>query len=142
MAKRFDNISKNNKNINALSNFFSTDDDDDDRVEATPSVSDAKNGVSASVSTPVSAPVSVTVTRRVEAEFVRQTLIMSAEDLDLVRNIVYTRRLEGKVNYTQKEALQEIIAAFRDSRTDIKERPEEVRADELKRSERIIKGKK
>ena len=133
MAKRFDNISKNNKNINALSNFFSTD-DGDDRVGAAPSVSDAKNAVST--------PVLATVTRRVEAEFVRQTLIMSAEDLDLVRNIVYTRRLEGKVNYTQKEALQEIIAAFRDSRTDIKERPEEVRADELKRSERIIKGKK
>jgi hypothetical protein len=129
MAKRFDNISKNNKNINALSNFFSND-DDGDRVGADPSVSEAKN-----------APSSV-VTRRVEAEFVRQTLIMSAEDLDLVRNIVYTRRLEGKVNYTQKEALQEIIAAFRNSRTDIKERPEEVRADELKRSERIIKGKK
>jgi hypothetical protein len=129
MAKRFDNISKNNKNINALSNFFSSD-DTDDRVEGDPSVSEAKN-----------TPSSV-VTRRVEGEFVRQTLIMSSEDLDLVRNIVYTRRLEGKVNYTQKEALQEIIAAFRNSRTDIKERPEEVRADEQKRSERIIKGKK
>jgi hypothetical protein len=129
MAKRFDNISKNNKNINALSNFFSTD-DGDDRVGGDPSVSEAKNTTSS------------VVTRRVEADFVRQTLIMSSEDLDLVRNIVYTRRLEGKVNYTQKEALQEIIAAFRNSRTDIKERPEEVRADEQKRSERIIKGKK
>jgi hypothetical protein len=129
MAKRFDNISKNNKNINALSNFFSTD-DGDDRVGEDPSVSEAKNTTSS------------VVTRRVEADFVRQTLIMSSEDLDLVRNIVYTRRLEGKVNYTQKEALQEIIAAFRNSRTDIKERPEEVRADEQKRSERIIKGKK
>ena len=129
MAKRFDNISKNNKNINALSNFFSTD-DGDDRVEEAPSVSAAKNMTSSGVARPV------------EGAFVRQTLIMSAEDLDLVRNIVYTRRLEGKVNYTQKEALQEIIAAFRSSRTDIKERPEEVRADELKRSERIIKGKK
>jgi hypothetical protein len=129
MAKRFDNISKNNKNINALSNFFSTD-DDGDRVEVTPSVSEAKNASSG------------VVTRRVEGDFVRQTLIMSSEDLDLVRNIVYTRRLEGKVNYTQKEALQEIIAAFRNNRTDIKERPEEIRADEQKRSERIIKGKK
>jgi hypothetical protein len=129
MAKRFDNISKNNKNINALSNFFSSD-DGDDRVEATPSVSGVKN-----------VPSSLVV-RRAEAEFVRQTLIMSSEDLDLVRNIVYTRRLEGKVNYTQKEALQEIIAAFRNTHTDIKERPEEVRADEQKRSERIIKGKK
>ena len=129
MAKRFDNISKNNKNINALSNFFSTD-DGDDRVEEAPSVSTTKNTTSSGV------------TRREEGAFVRQTLIMSAEDLDLVRNIVYTRRLEGKVNYTQKEALQEIIAAFRNSRTDIKERPEEVRADEQKRSERIIKGKK
>jgi hypothetical protein len=129
MAKRFDNISKNNKNINALSNFFSTD-DSADRVEEDPSVSAVKN------------PSSSVVVRRVEADFVRQTLIMSAEDLDLVRNIVYTRRLEGKVNYTQKEALQEIIAAYRNSRTDIKERPEEVRADEQMRSERIIKGKK
>jgi hypothetical protein len=127
MAKRFDNISKNNKNINALSNFFSSD---DDRVAGDPSVSEAKNAVS----TPT--------TRRVEADFVRQTLIMSSEDLDLVRNIVYTRRLEGKVNYTQKEALQEIIAAFRSSHPDIKERPEEVRADEQKRSERIINGKR
>jgi hypothetical protein len=129
MAKRFDNISKNNKNINALSNFFSSD-DDGYRGEATPSVSEAKNTDSS------------TVVRRVEGSFVRQTLIMSSEDLDLVRNIVYTRRLEGKVNYTQKEALQEIIAAFRNSSTGIKERPEEVRADEQKRSERIIKGKK
>ena len=129
MAKRFDNISKNNKNINALSNFFSND-DDGDKVGEDPSVSAAKNTASG------------VVTRRAEGEFVRQTLIMSSEDLDLVRNIVYTRRLEGKVNYTQKEALQEIIAAFRISRTDIKERPEEVRADEQKRSERIIKGKK
>jgi hypothetical protein len=125
MAKRFDNISKNNKNINALSSFFSSD-DDSDRGEATPSVSEAKKTV---------AP------RSLEGEFVRQTLIMSAEDLDLVRNIVYTRRLEGKVNFTQKEALQEIIAAFRNSHTDIKERPEEVRAEEQKRSERIVKGK-
>lgn len=129
MAKRFDNISKNNKNINALSNFFSTD-DSDDRVEATPSVSMDTKGAS------------LTIARRAEADFVRQTLIMSTEDLDLVRNIVYTRRLEGKVNYTQKEALQEIIAHYRNSQKDIKERPEEVRADEQKRSERIIKGKK
>lgn len=129
MAKRFDNISKNNKNINALSNFFSSD-DDGDRGEATPSVSEAKNTASS------------TVVRHAEGAFVRQTLIMSSEDLDLVRNIVYTRRLEGKVNYTQKEALQEIIAAFRNSSTGIKERPEEVRVDEQKRSERIIKGKK
>jgi hypothetical protein len=125
MAKRFDNISKNNKNINALSNFFSTD-DSEDRVEAPPSVSNT----------------STAIVRRVEADFVRQTLIMATEDLDMVRNIVYTRRLEGKVNYTQKEALQEIIAHYRNSQKDIKERPDEVRADEQKRSERIVKGKK
>lgn len=119
MAKRFDNISKNNKNINALSDFFSSD----DRVEETPSVQQAP-------------------LPKANADFVRQTLIMSSDDLDLLRNMVYTRRSEGKVTYTQKEALQEIIAYFRTQNTHIQERPDEVRVDEQKRSERIIKGKK
>ncbi|NJN33334.1 MAG: hypothetical protein HC817_02835 [Saprospiraceae bacterium] len=72
----------------------------------------------------------------------RQTLILAEEDLELLRNLVYTRRLEGKVTYTQKEAMQEIIAYFKTHNNGIKERPEDIKEAEQRRSESIIKGKR
>jgi hypothetical protein len=131
MAKKFDNLSKNNKNINALSGIFSNDEPEDNRVE---------------VAQPVTPKTSVTQITSVTfpkptPQFVRQTLIFASEDLDFLRNLVYTRRLEGKVNYTQKEALQEVILYFRQTHEGVKERTDDVKAAEQRRSESIIKGK-
>ena len=134
MAKTFGNISKNNKNIkntsniSDLTNFFSTDTDDDrgevDEKSSTPSVKSVKNLADE------------------QPAFVRQTVIMAAEDLDFMRNLVYTKRLEGRVNYTQKDALQEMVAHFRAHFSVLRERPDDVRQDEQRRSQSIMKGKK
>jgi hypothetical protein len=135
MAKKFDNLSKNNKNINALSSIFSNDEPEESRVEATPSVVTPKTSI-----TQVTSVIQVTPKAK-EAAFVRQTLIVASEDLDYLRNLVYTRRMEGKVTYTQKEALQEVMQYFKQHHQDIKERPEDMREAEQRRSESISKGK-
>jgi hypothetical protein len=136
MAKKFDNLSKNNKNINALSSIFSNDEPEEGGGD-TPSVVTQKT-----LETSVTSRTSVILSKPTP-EFVRQTLILAGEDLDFLRNLVYTRRLEGKVNYTQKEALQEVIQSFRLLHQEVvKERSDEVKLAEQKRSESIIKGKR
>jgi hypothetical protein len=208
MAKKFDSISKNNKNINILASIFKDEVDEIIPVipvipvtSVTPVISIIPTNVKKSqkntgskktkeslqivtqktletpitslsnkeeetlrtqriLKTPVtletpknqaaSNPVEKTlVTQETlvthitqEISYVRQTIIVSTHDLDLLRNLVYTKRLEGKVNYTQKEALQEVIAYFRLHHKSIKERPQEIRDEEIKRSESIVKGKK
>jgi hypothetical protein len=205
MAKKFDSISKNNKNINILASIFKDEIDEKTPVTSITSVItenieiprkniDSKKSKENSkrvtqrtpviIETPVTSklnkkeetlrtqetlkilktPVTLKthenqttsnsiektlVTQETlvtditqEISYVRQTIIVSTYDLDLLRNLVYTKRLEGKVNYTQKEALQEVIAYFRLHHKSIKERPQEIRDEEIKRSESIVKGKK
>jgi hypothetical protein len=138
MAKKFDNLSKNNKNINALSSIFSNDEPEQGGGDAPSSTTQKTSEI---LKTSVTLRTSVISTKSTP-EFVRQTLILAGEDLDFLRNLVYTRRLEGKVNYTQKEALQEVIQSFRLLHQEVvKERSDEVKIAEQKRSESIIKGK-
>ena len=138
MAKKFDNLSKNNKNINALSSIFSNDEPEQGGGDAPSSVTQKTSEI---LETSVTSKTLVILTKpKPTPEFVRQTLILAGEDLDFLRNLVYTRRLEGKVNYTQKEALQEVIQSFKQLQA-VKERSDEVKIAEQRRSESIIKGK-
>ena len=94
MAKKFDNISNNNVRIgaNGLNGLFSST-----AVvkEDTPSVQ-----------TPVSSPAANTT---------RQTFVILAEDLQFIKNVVRTKRMEGDIEFTQKEALHHIIDFYRNN---------------------------
>jgi hypothetical protein len=156
MAKKFDEISKNNKNINFLANIFS----DDDLIETPKTVETSITPVTLVTSKDINkkkrreASISIVDKKTIETSkilvtpvtqdtvYVRQTVIVATDDLDLLKNMVYTKRLEGKVNYTQKEALRDVIAFFRVNHSNIKERSQEVKDEEFKRSENIIKGKR
>jgi hypothetical protein len=159
MAKKFDEISKNNKNINFLANIFS----DDDLIETPKTVETSITPVTSVTLKDINkkkrreASISIVDKKTIETSkilvtpvtpvtqdtvYVRQTVIVATDDLDLLKNMVYTKRLEGKVNYTQKEALRDVIAFFRVNHSNIKERSQEVKDEEFKRSENIIKGKR
>ena len=43
----------------------------------------------------------------------RQTFVILAEDLQFIKNIVRTKRMEGDTEFTQKEALHHIIEFYR-----------------------------
>ena len=92
MAKKFDNISNNNVRIgaNGLNGLFSST-----AAAPTPRETDP------SVETPIS-----TTTR--------QTFVILAEDLQFIKNIVRTKRMEGDTEFTQKEALHHIIEFYRE----------------------------
>jgi hypothetical protein len=89
MAKKFDNISNNNVRIgaNGLNGLFSSN---------TP----IKQIEDPSVETAVSATT-------------RQTFVILAEDLQFIKNVVRTKRMEGDIEFTQKEALHHIIEFYR-----------------------------
>lgn len=90
MAKKFDNISNNNVRIgaNGLNGLFTSN---TVPKEDTPSVE---------------SPISATT---------RQTFVILAEDLQFIKNIVRTRRMEGEIEFTQKEALHHIIEFYRNN---------------------------
>ena len=102
MAKKFDNISNNNVRIgaNGLNGLFSST-----AVvkEDTPSV---ETSVSGSAASPVANPTVNTT---------RQTFVILAEDLQFIKNVVRTKRMEGDIEFTQKEALHHIIDFYRNS---------------------------
>jgi glycerol-3-phosphate O-acyltransferase len=91
MAKKFENISNNNVRIgaNGLNGLFSSN---------TP----IKQTEDLSVETAVS-----TTTR--------QTFVILAEDLQFIKNIVRTKRMEGDIEFTQKEALHHLIEFYRNN---------------------------
>ena len=94
MAKKFDNISNNNVRIgaNGLNGLFSS--------------TAAVREEAPSVETPVSSPISNTT---------RQTFVILAEDLQFIKNVVRTKRMEGDIEFTQKEALHHIIEFYRNN---------------------------
>ncbi len=94
MAKKFDNISNNNVRIgaNGLNGLFSS--------------TAAVKEETPSVETPVSSPVLNTT---------RQTFVILAEDLQFIKNVVRTKRMEGDIEFTQKEALHHIIDFYRNN---------------------------
>ena len=96
MAKKFDNISNNNVRIgaNGLNGLFSS----------TAAVKEETPSVETPISSPISNPVSSTT---------RQTFVILAEDLQFIKNVVRTKRMEGDTEFTQKEALHHIIDFYR-----------------------------
>ncbi len=97
MAKKFDNISNNNVRIgaNGLNGLFSS-------TAAVKEETSREIGTSTSVETPVSSTT-------------RQTFVILAEDLQFIKNVVRTKRMEGDIEFTQKEALHHIIDFYRNN---------------------------
>jgi hypothetical protein len=99
MAKKFENISNNNVRIgaNGLNGLFSST-----TTPTTPTTPLPAAQADPSVETPVS-----TTTR--------QTFVILAEDLQFIKSIVRTKRMEGDIEFTQKEALHHIIDFYREN---------------------------
>lgn len=97
MAKKFDNISNNNVRIgaNGLNGLFTS------TTNTTPTPT-AKVEEDPSVQSTV-----LTTTR--------QTFVILAEDLQFIKSIVRTKRMEGDIEFTQKEALHHIIDFYREN---------------------------
>ncbi len=97
MAKKFENISNNNVRIgaNGLNGLF------------TSNASNGSNAPTAKTEDPsVETPISTTT---------RQTFVILAEDLQFIKSIVRTKRMEGDIEFTQKEALHHIIDFYREN---------------------------
>lgn len=119
MAKRFDNLSSQNKNLTGggIQNLF--------RPAETLSIAVVVDTPSVSA-----AP-----------DYIRHTVMFFPEDLEFLKNVVYAEKRKGNVNYSQKEALHEAIEQLRQVKADIVQRPEEVVEYEKQRSRTISKGK-
>ncbi len=93
MAKKFENISNNNVRIgaNGLNGLFQS--------TTTPTAVTTEDPS-------VESPVSTTT---------RQTFVILAEDLQFIKNIVRTKRMEGDIEFTQKEALHHLIEFYRNN---------------------------
>ncbi len=120
MAKKFDNLSSQNKNLTGggIQNLF--------RPVDTPNAADT-------VDTP-----SVIV----PPDYIRHTVMFFPDDLEFLKNLVYAEKRKGNVNYSQKEALHEAIEQLRHIKADILQRPDDVIEYEKQRSRTISKGKK
>jgi hypothetical protein len=94
MAKKFENISNNNVRIgaNGLNGLF----------QSTTTPTALAKQETPSVESPVSATT-------------RQTFVILAEDLQFIKNIVRTKRMEGDIEFTQKEALHHLIEFYRNN---------------------------
>ena len=75
-----------------------------------------------------------------EVPVVRQTFIIGRDYLDKLKDLVYTKRVSGQFDYSQKDALQDGLDMLFAS-TKIKKRPLEVRQKEEARSRRIRAGR-
>ena len=119
MAKKFDNLSSQNKNLTGggIKNLF--------RPAETTSI----------------VPVVDTPSVIVPPDYIRHTVMFFPEDLEFLKNVVYAEKRKGNVNYSQKEALHEAIEQLRQVKEDINQRPVEVVEYEKNRSRTISKGK-
>lgn len=90
MAKKFDNISNNNVRIGGtgLTGLFTSN---------APAKEEAPSVRSAVPTT------------------TRQTFVILSEDLQFIKDIVRKRRMEGEIEFTQKEALHHIIEFYREA---------------------------
>jgi hypothetical protein len=118
MAKKFDNLSSQNKNLTGggINNLFRPSE------TVTPM---------AIIDTPSVSP----------PDYIRHTVMFFPEDLEFLKNVVYAEKRKGNVNYSQKEALHEAIEQLRKANPDIAQRPVEVVEYEKQRSRTISKGK-
>lgn len=53
-------------------------------------------------------------------EMTRKTFVISEEDYKYIISLVYKKKMEGNINYTQKEALSDIIDAHRQTELMVK----------------------
>ncbi len=120
MAKKFDNLSSQNKNLTGggIQNLF--------RPVETPNPSDRVVDAPSVVAPP---------------DYIRHTVMFFPEDLEFLKNVVYAEKRKGNINYSQKEALHEAIELLRKINADIEQRPVEVVEYEKQRSRTISKGK-
>jgi hypothetical protein len=119
MAKKFDNLSSQNKNLTGggIQNLF--------RPAETPSIAVV-------IDTPsVTAP----------PDYIRHTVMFFPEDLEFLKNLVYAEKRKGNVNYSQKEALHEAIEQLRQVKATVVQRPIEIVEYEKERSRTISRGK-
>lgn len=93
MAKKFDNISNNNVRIGGtgLTGLFTSSAPAKEEKEEAPSV------------------------RSAIPTTTRQTFVILSEDLQFIKDIVRKRRMEGEIEFTQKEALHHIIEFYREA---------------------------
>ena len=73
---------------------------------------------------------------------VRQSFLLDADVMEKIKDIVYYERRNGNFEYSQKDAISEGIKALIDLKGDVPQRPEEERAKEKNRSDRIKKAKR
>lgn len=100
MAKKFENISNNNVRIgaNGLNGLFSS--------TTTPTAMPTETPTAKTEDPSVETPVSTTT---------RQTFVILAEDLQYIKSVVRTKRMEGDIEFTQREALHHIIDFYREN---------------------------
>lgn len=73
---------------------------------------------------------------------VRQSFLLDMVTMEKIKDIVYYERRNGNFEYSQKDVIIDGIKALLATRGDVPERPEEERAKEKSRSEKIKKGKR
>ena len=105
MAKKFDNISNNNVRLggNGLKGLFSS---------TTAKFGEETDKVTPSV---ISSSVTTETVKNAQPVTTRQTFVVFADDLQFIKDLVRARRMEGETEFTQKEALHDIINFYRNS---------------------------
>jgi hypothetical protein len=73
--------------------------------------------------------------------YVRQTFLIGEADLEILKDIVYYKKITGSINYSQKQALHEAIQALNKAEGGVPQRPEKERKKE-KMKQAIVKQKK
>tara|TARA_R110000868_G_scaffold366133_1_gene629042 strand:+ start:774 stop:1202 length:429 start_codon:yes stop_codon:yes gene_type:complete len=71
----------------------------------------------------------------------RKSFLINAKKFDKFLDLIYTKKLNGDFRYTQEQGLDEALELLFATEKKIVPRPEEERALERKRSERIKGGK-
>lgn len=74
-------------------------------------------------------------------EVVRQTFIIGPYYLDKIKDLVYTKRRAGKFEYSQKDALHDALDLLF-SKTEITQRPPDVKEKEERRNSKIREAKR
>lgn len=72
---------------------------------------------------------------------IRQTFIIGPEYLDRIKDLVYTKRKSGDFEYSQKDALHDALDLLF-AKSNITQRPQEVRDKEERRNQKIRAGKR
>jgi hypothetical protein len=58
-----------------------------------------------------------------KVKYIRHTVLFDPQDLEFIKDFVYYKRINGEVEYTQKEALEEAIKLLREAHKDVNDRP-------------------